>query len=650
MKSSNNQSFFFHVVAGLLLLLMAVLSGGAALRESVAIDEVAHIGAGLSYVQKLDLRLNEEHPPLAKVLTGISLALRGTRADYSHVSWTASRQLLPHAFMGEWVFGEWVLERWNDPVTTLVWARIPMLLLTLVLGWVIYLYGSRLGGPWAGLLCLSVYVSMPVFLTFGPLVLTDVAVTLFALPSLWWFAAVWEEPTRRNLVRFGAYLAGALLSKFSAGLLFFAFGLFALSTRWLPIPGQPATKVEGRAWRRLRWRATIKGILIAAAVVYIFYFVFSWNQTTDVLYLLGHGSAWVPVRRLLMPPWLYLRGILMLAVTFVRPTFILGHRYPFGVWFYFPVLFVLKSALGFLGLLLLASAMAWARRPWGDAKSPVVPEDLQSRWRALWVALVVFVGASMLGHFDVSYRHFTIPLVLLILLLAPLPRLLGELRRSAPLAGRLATAVAALLVVSCLVAAVRAYPYYFTYFNALGMGRPAYVLASDSNVDWNEALPEVRQFAEKHGIRNLQIDTYGANDPAATVPGSDIWNCQRPAATDAGQWVVVSADMILDSHNCTWLLQYPHEVLAGGGMYAFRLPSPIPPGGQAGGPPLPSAQREFVGFPADMRVMQLNLERHPEKIPGFMAKMERQFREAMKTGKRPTQEEIDRLQREIWMP
>ena len=42
-----------HLVAGLLLALMAVLAGGAALRESVTIDEVAHIGAGVSYLQKL---------------------------------------------------------------------------------------------------------------------------------------------------------------------------------------------------------------------------------------------------------------------------------------------------------------------------------------------------------------------------------------------------------------------------------------------------------------------------------------------------------------------------------------------------------------------------------------------------------------------
>ena len=66
-----------------MLLLMFILAGGAALRESVAVDEVAHIGAGLSYVQKLDLRFNDEHPPLAKILTGLSLAMRGVRADYS---------------------------------------------------------------------------------------------------------------------------------------------------------------------------------------------------------------------------------------------------------------------------------------------------------------------------------------------------------------------------------------------------------------------------------------------------------------------------------------------------------------------------------------------------------------------------------------
>jgi hypothetical protein len=66
------------VLAGavLLLALMALLAGGSARRESVTIDEVAHIWAGVSYLQKLDMRMNEEHPPLAKVLAAAPLVVR----------------------------------------------------------------------------------------------------------------------------------------------------------------------------------------------------------------------------------------------------------------------------------------------------------------------------------------------------------------------------------------------------------------------------------------------------------------------------------------------------------------------------------------------------------------------------------------------
>src|SRR6266849_6859238 len=102
----------FSAAAGLLLVFMPILAGGSSLRESVTIDEVAHIGAGVSYLQKLDLRLNEEHPPLPKVLAALPLVLRGAHADYSHVSWTFSEKF-SSARLGQWVFGEWLLTKWN---------------------------------------------------------------------------------------------------------------------------------------------------------------------------------------------------------------------------------------------------------------------------------------------------------------------------------------------------------------------------------------------------------------------------------------------------------------------------------------------------------------------------------------------------------
>ena len=613
------------MLACLLLALMGLLAGGAALRESVTWDEVAHIGAGVSYVQKLDLRLNEEHPPLAKVIAAIPLILRGTRADYAHISWTNSAKFLPNASTGEWIFGEWLLTRWNDAPRTLAWARLPMLLLTLVLGWVVFAYARKIGGDWGGLLCLSAYVSSPTFIVFGPLVLTDLAVTLFCLLTLWQFADLWREPSRKHAFRFGICLAGALLSKFSSGLLFYAFGAFALSTRFRALPELPRDKSELRAWRRLRWRWTLKGTALAAIVVYCFYFLFSLNQSTDALYLIGHSAAWVPVRRLLMPPWLYLRGLFLFAVDSTRPTFILGHGYPHGVWFYFPVMLTLKSTLGFLGLLALWLAMALEQKR-HPRRPSAIPQAEALRWRVLWVSLAVFTAACMVARISISIRHFTVPLILLILILAPMPRMIQNLHREARSWARGATALTALLAASSLVSVARAYPNYFPFFNALTWSHPVYWWASDSNVDWNQALPEVRKFADQRGLKMLDLDPYGITDATVTVPQARFWDCQRPTPDDANQWVVVSSNMILESHNCSWLMLYPHEMLAGGSMWAVHLPPAIPPAGTPGGPPLASERKQLLGMPEDMRVITVNLSRHPELLPQYCADMEARFR------------------------
>src|SRR5450631_443378 len=237
-----------HRIAALCLLaLMFFVAGGAALHESAAVDEIAHVGAGLSYLQRLDFRLNPEHPPLGKMLAALPLVLRGTHADYTSPSWTLSVDFLP-AFMSQWAFGDAVLGRWNPWKPTLMWARLPMLLLTLILGWVIFVYGNRLGGPWGGLLCVAAYVTTPAFLVFGPLVITDLPVTLFTLIALWRLGEIWASPSRHNALLFGLASSAALLSKFTGLLLIPVIFTLFIQTRFWPTAGQPLDPDEKKAW------------------------------------------------------------------------------------------------------------------------------------------------------------------------------------------------------------------------------------------------------------------------------------------------------------------------------------------------------------------------------------------------------------------
>ncbi len=613
---------FFTIAAVLLLALMALLAGGAARRESVTFDELAHISAGVSYLQTLDMRMNEEHPPLAKAVAALPLVLRGAHADYSNVSWTVCHKMF-YEFMGEWVFGHWFLMRWNDPYTTLMWARAPMLLMTLLLGLILYVCGSRLGSPWGGLLCLSAFVTMPAFIAFGPLVITDIAVTLFWVLTVWQLPNMWRSPTRGRIVLFGLALAGALLSKFSSGLLFFVFIGFALSLRFKPMPEQPVEKSELRRWRRRAWRSIALGTLWAALLVYMAYLVLSWGEPTDSFGIIPHFPASLVLRRLLMPVWLYLRGLAFFAMSASsRPTFILGHGYPHGVWFYFPVLFLLKMQLTFLLLLLLAIIVALLLKRRSDAQPAIAP-GMEMQWRSVWVSLVVFVGACMLNRLDISIRHFSVALALVVLLLAPLPRVLSLLRESRPQAAPIGNWLAVVLVLVAMVTAIRVYPNYFPYLNSLSMGRPGYTLVNDSNLDWNQALPEVEKFVRERGLKQVLLDEYGVVEPGAYVPEAVVWECQQPAASDGGQWAVVSANYMMDSGNCLWVMRYQHVALAGGSMYAVRLPDTIPPAGQPGGPPLPADFRYIGGSPGEFGGLALFTKciRDPQQLQPTMDRL-----------------------------
>jgi hypothetical protein len=248
----------------------------------------------------------------------------------------------------------------------------------------------------------------------------------------------------------------------------------------------------------------------------------------------------------------------------------------------------------------------------------IIPGGVAVHWRLLWVSFLVFTGACLLSQLDISIRHFTVPLVLLILMLAPLPRMVGELHRRRPLVATLGTATIGALAASCLFTAVHAYPNYFPYINALSFGRPPYALVNDSNVDWNQSLPEVKRFAEQHQLRLIRLDEYGFSDPTVVAPQAQPWNCQQPTSADEGQWVTLSANNILDGRNCGWLMQYRHEALAGGSMYAVLLPTHIPAAGSLGGPPLPSAYREFGGFPLDIRSLFAHVFQHPDDLPRAM--------------------------------
>jgi hypothetical protein len=317
-----------------------------------------------------------------------------------------------------------------------------------------------------------------------------------------------------------------------------------------------------------------------------------------------------------------LAGAAWVLFGFTRSAYLLGHLYPHGTWFFYPFVFALKSQLAYLALLLLALMLLLRRRSLKQREPAVIPPERQIHWRIVWVTLVVFVCVCILSRFDISIRHFSVPMTLLILLLAPLPRLIGQLRETSVPAFRAASVITGLLVLACLVNAARIYPYYLPYINALRMGQPAYRVLSDSDVDWNQALYDVEDFVNRNKLNEIALDSYALSDDTPIVPQSYVWDCQTPTPRELGGWVIVSSNELYDSRNCSWLLSYPREPIAGASMWAFYLPNALPPEGSPGGPPRSSDKRPFLGMPFDGKAIFREAIDYPDHIPDIMKRFQ----------------------------
>ena len=363
-------------------------------------------------------------------------------------------------------------------------------------------------------------------------------------------------------------------------------------------------------------KLTAKGVGIAALLVYAAEFALSWNQPSDLLKAIGGGWAALALRRLLLPAATYLGGVVMFAMGSVRPAYLLGRSYPHGVWFFFPVVTLLKSTLAFVGALALSLAAATAAR-FSPARAKAVRAGTEFHWRALWLGMAVITLACVASPITISIRHFTIPLALLCLLLAPVPRMLRGMRDAGLPGARAAIWVAAALAAASVATVVRAWPHYMPFVNSLALGRPPYELISDSNLDWDTGLPEVERYVQERGLTDVLIDSYNVSDPALYVPQGRRWSCQAATAEDAGRWAIVSANLFLDGENCAWLLARPREPVAGGSLYALQLPATIPAPGSPGGPPLASAYRYLGGGPFDWREIMHRAIEDPQQMPAI---------------------------------
>ena len=528
-------------VVGLLAALVLQLSLSVS-RDSPTWDEGDHIFAGYRSLTNKDFGLNPEHPPVVKMLAAAPLLSMPLK-----VPEVRNRFFMQEAFLDgkEFLFA-------NDADAMMFRARMTASILTVLLALLVFLATREFFGTGSAFIALTLIVFEPNLLAHGARVTTDAGLSCFMFATIYAFYRYVKIPSAWRLAVVGLATGLTLAAKHTGILVIPMLALLAicevLRVRLAKQHYSEGSRGTGRHAGLLAV-SLITSLVIGVGVLWASYgFRFAarpyglqlnpgfaeWvGQLKPVeAHLLSFAARW----HLLPESYLYgLAAVRLSAETYT--TFVFGTIYPHGVWFYFPVAFVIKSTLAFL-VLLGISVFAIASRKLTGAREILF----------LTIPPAFYLIVAMNSKINIGVRHI-LPLYVFFSVL------IGGAAWSLVRRDRRWRYVVAALLLFHVFSSVRSYPNYMAYSNELWGGpSQTYKYLTDSNVDWAQQLKSTKQYLDGRGIKECWFAYFGQGVlephyygiPSKPLPTADsLWMNERidvPPTIDGT--VLVSAGVL----------------------------------------------------------------------------------------------------------
>lgn len=538
----------YKIIILLILSFMTIVSILNADNDALIYDEDAHIPAGYSYLTQHDIRLNPEHPPLLKDLAALPLLFIQPKLDTTQDFW-----IKDDADASQWNAGKsFLFGSGNNPDQIIFWSRLPIVLLSLLLGLFIFKWTRELAGIIAGLFALTLYAFDPNILGHNHFVTTDLGIAAFIVFSLYYFLRFIKEPSAKNIWLAGLFLGLVQLVKFSSVLLFPVFGLLIII---YPLVKISRDKNNLKSLGEYLWKGA-SVFIISILLVWVAYFANSYAMPQAKLgEILDHYMKPTDMRALTIQTRKLILGInkypalepladyvFGVARVFQRVgggnvTYFMGEVSTKGFLSYFPIIFLIKEPLPILFFLLFSLIIGLS----GIAKSVITETRkvfnnfiyyLRTNIAEFSMLIFIFIYSitSITGRLNIGLRHL-FPILPFIYMLTAIG-IFRFIKRQHNHTKQFSHIIILLFAIFLIIETIFSYPFYMSYFNRLAGGpKQGYQLATDSNADWGQDLKRLKIFLNAHPeIVKIKIDYFGMADLDYYINGryEKWWASKRP--------------------------------------------------------------------------------------------------------------------------
>lgn len=591
------------ITATCLLIFMAGLAFCSILRDSNSMDELAHIPAGYSYISQQDMRLNPEHPTLLKDLAGFSAWL-GSKITNTPIYVPLQVKSWQEDLNGQWDWGrEFLFRSGNNANMIILWSRLPMILLTILLGFYVFKWAREIYGNEASLLALFLYSLSPTFLAHGRYVTTDVGAAAAFFIAAYYVVKWLRKPNTKNMVIAGIVLGLALLTKFS--LILLAPYCVFLIVVWILVKSLAGKKEIFTKEVFFRTARSFGKILIPAILVAVIALVVIWpayqfhvwnypperqladtqlNLRTFGRKMLADPVIWMSDKPILRPYGQFFLGLLMVVQRAVggNTTYFLGEISNTGWIHYFPVVFLIKVPLALLILMLiaLAGSIRHIKMPFWKKPCQRLSQCIKDHFSefALFSLFALYWIVTLRSNLNIGVRHIlpTFPVIYIIIS--------GVISKWTN--NRFRQGLLIILLLWYAAGTILVYPHFLTYFNEL-VGGPSngYRYVTDSNLDWGQDLRRLTDFVEENNIETIYVDYFGGDSPEYRLGAKfqSWWGDRDPNDLSSGDWIAVSATFLQGGRGTsvpgfdqktgyyTWLNQYTPITVIGNSIFVYKI-------------------------------------------------------------------------------
>lgn len=195
---------------------------------SVTYDEPVHLAGGYLYLTRGLFAFNHEAPPLMKYLAALPLLGFNLLPPEQVPNWNNGQ---PNEYQ---YGGSFLFENAADPDTMLFAARCPVLLVSMLLGVLVWLWARQLYGPTAGLVALGLYCFCPNIIAHSSLATLDLGLAAGVCAASYGMWRLCTRPTVANAIATGTALAATLLAKGSGPLVLGILPIGVAAALWRP--------------------------------------------------------------------------------------------------------------------------------------------------------------------------------------------------------------------------------------------------------------------------------------------------------------------------------------------------------------------------------------------------------------------------------